>query len=574
MNYLIYIIPLIATLASCSKINVAKPGGAEAVINFGTLNDKVTRAATSNNDNYRVYAKSSVSGENMWFINDEFNGQGADINKPVLGAQYCWPKSPETVSFWAYAPSSVAATATHATPEISIDYTATTGQEDFTIAAPIVNSAQTPTVQFQFSHMLAKITMNPKMSEALKKGGYDVTFASAELDVKDNTGNIKPTDATPVWVLGTANAATYTAAKSYMIIPDTPEGIKIRMKGVEIKKQGISIFAGDIQEYVLKNTNIPDGKFKAGIHYTLNFIISGISTDGSGNLLFGDQIEFDTVIGVDWGDGNQGGGGGIEILPPLPPIPDAGGILTLAADGKLAVNDPNGEILYFPFGGITASKATNSADLLWINTDIVFNPLSDTHPSTGYNDPADLPAYDNTDAAANITDISHSNYHNIANLALGKGDPCRLVGLSAKGVADLIAGGNLSIHNSGWKMQSIADACDLLGVSNPGYNPFPNSGHWVIDESRYPKYGAIGSYFPLNRTSEKLNFLPAAGFYSSGQLSGTSGQDISGFYLTSEFDIVQGGSVAFIYMSEMIGIMPMPSSSSVDFIPVRCVKTN
>lgn len=300
-------VAVIATmLASCAKNEVDNVvnTGSNNPINFSNLNDKVSRAANDKGDDYKVYAKSTLGGETDWFINDAVK----DDNSVVSGATYYWPASPATVDFYAWAPSTVRAnTPTYSPLSLSIDYTVPAGaDEDFTIAAPIIDKDKTyGTVNFQFSHMLTKITVDAKLTDALTKAGYSMTFSSASLTVNSTSATIDPTADTPAWTSSNTEKATYNVAnvKSYMIMPQTSTGCIVKLVDVIITKGGAEVFKGNMKAYTIAADNVTGNVFAKGSHYKLTLTVDGSAHDdggagGGGNEkpVFGDQISFSADV--------------------------------------------------------------------------------------------------------------------------------------------------------------------------------------------------------------------------------------------------------------------------------------
>lgn len=305
MKKLIFTVAVLATiLASCSKNEVDNVVNTREnnPIGFTNLNDKVSRSANDKGDNYKVYAKSSLTGESDWFIDDEVK----DDNSIESGSVYFWP-SGATVDFYAWAPSTVTATSTYSS--LSIDYTvpATNADEDFTVATP-QTGLSSGTVAFQFSHMLTKISISAQLAQALLDAGYSMTFTSASLTVNSNGGTVIPTASAPEWTSPVnSTSATYSGAKSYMVMPQTSTGCIVKLMDVTITKGGSEIFKGNMKAYAIAADNVSGNAFVKGSHYNLTLTVNGSAHDdggaggsGSEKPVFGDQISFSASLAADW----------------------------------------------------------------------------------------------------------------------------------------------------------------------------------------------------------------------------------------------------------------------------------
>lgn len=273
----------LCAMYSCSENQITDEGRLnEKMISFTHLNNR-TRAANDVADDYKVYAELST-GATSWYINDVVNGTGADMNKAQNGP-YFWPNTPVDLTFYSYAPASLTANSTH--PNITLDYTVpASAQEDFTIASPVTQ--QQGTVQFVFSHMLSKITVTPKLSDALLAAGYTIEAGTggyqADLSVAANTGtfDIK----TKTLTAGTPSAVMYSGYNSYMVMPQSAVGLKIMVKNVLIKKNGVEMFSGDLSNYTIVSGNVVGDQLVANKHYKVSMEINSISTDSSDQLIF------------------------------------------------------------------------------------------------------------------------------------------------------------------------------------------------------------------------------------------------------------------------------------------------
>lgn len=271
----------VMALAGCSQTELDHTPAGQKEIKFSNLNDKLTRSANDGNDDYKVYADWS-GGTSGWFINDEVNGT---TNSPA-GGPYHWPAT-GTVNFYAWAPATVTATGTY--PNLSIAYTVpAAANQDFTIAAP-KTGLSSGTVDFIFSHMLAKVSVTATLDQDLLDAGYvlSTTGLTASLDVKSTGGTIDPKTTPAAWTLPNTTTAAYTGAASYMIMPQSSVGCAVQVTaGIVITKNGTEIYSGDLSKYTITTGNVTGDEFGMGKHYMLNLTISDASTGGGGEDIF------------------------------------------------------------------------------------------------------------------------------------------------------------------------------------------------------------------------------------------------------------------------------------------------
>jgi uncharacterized protein (TIGR02145 family) len=135
------------------------------------------------------------------------------------------------------------------------------------------------------------------------------------------------------------------------------------------------------------------------------------------------------------------------------------GILYLDDDGVLQVGTWGVELtasnylekmLWFKFGSVVGFDLTGNFTSGSM-TAIKFNPSTVTPTDYGT-----IPVYAYDSA---IRDVSASTWHNSTNVPLGKGDPCRLVGLTA---AQVKAG---SIDSGQYRLPTNAENVAFVGIS-------------------------------------------------------------------------------------------------------------
>lgn len=300
MKKIFIVAAAVIALAGCSQSEFEDTLAGQKEIKFSNLNDKVTtRSANDASADYQVYAAWSTGS--TWYINDVVGGTS---NLPAAGP-YHWPAN-GTVDFYAWAPSSVAATGTY--PALSIAYTVpAAANQDFTVAAP-KTGLSSGTVALEFAHMLSKISVTASLHQDLLDAGYvlSTTGLTARLDVQSTGGTINPKAATAVWTSPNTTTASYTGAASYMIMPQSSVGCKVKVTGgIVITKNGTEIYSGDLNEYTIAASNVTGDQFAMGKHYMLNLTISDTSTGGGGEDIFNiitfsaNVADWDTPAGTD-----------------------------------------------------------------------------------------------------------------------------------------------------------------------------------------------------------------------------------------------------------------------------------
>ncbi len=503
----------IASMASCSKSEVGDQLSSGKEISFSTLRDNTTRSATDNSDNYKVFAKSSLLSA-AWFIEDSFVGnESPSVNQPISGAEYYWPKS-GTMDFYAYAPATAAVVTNDATTgAISINYTVpANADEDLTMATPILNRNATAAglVSLSFTHLLSKIRLYTSLSSDLIASGYEIYADKFSLKVPKSKGTILLNNDLSDWAMDADAPATYNLANygSPCILPQSSVGVELRIEEYVINRiindnsgniigrvEVASHITSPLKPYIIEAGDVPNDEFAKGKSYAISLTVNLNSRDENGDPIFGDKIDFGATFDPVWDY--------IED-PRIHPVP---GILVLDAAGKLAVDDHNGTPLLFRGGGIIGS-ATGADGEQWTNAKVLFNPVPTYLPTSGFINYTDLPHLSSSPAATLPIDITSPTYHNQANVILGKGDPCQLVGLTPAEIEAKIATNTLNDYNSNWKMASYEDHIIFIGTNS---NHDDYSTHWTNKEARYPGYGKHGGYFPVGKEHLMTNFLPFTG---------------------------------------------------------------
>jgi hypothetical protein len=215
------------------------------------------------------------------------------------------------------------------------------------------------------------------------------------------------------------------------------------------------------------------------------------------------------------------------------------------------------KMLFFKFGGVVGF--TNGA--AWnTSTSIKFNPslTAITGYGSSQSDSAlpSIPSYTTTDYNDGIRDVSSDIYHTLANVRAGKGDPCKLVGLT---VAQIQAG---LIDNGLYRLPTNSESVAFFGTSSVSNSTTYST--WTANDANATNPGTR----TFHKSTPANAILPAAGFrsYNSG---GGGDRGTVGYYRSSTPTNNMGGY--YLYFS---GANVYPSTYgnySGDGMAVRCV---
>jgi uncharacterized protein (TIGR02145 family) len=209
------------------------------------------------------------------------------------------------------------------------------------------------------------------------------------------------------------------------------------------------------------------------------------------------------------------------------------------------------DMVFTKFGGVVGFTLNGT----WNNsTSLLFNPT--TTASYTY---ALVPVY--AEDYLTVTDVSAAGYHNEANLALGKGDICKLAGLSSAQAQYMIANGTIDSYNSGWRLPTNAENESFVNgtqantawvagdatPANPGIKSFTANAHYVPDTN------------PVD--------LPAAGNRSNTGAADDQGSD--GYYWSSTPASATNGQFLNFTASN---VNPSLSDAFASGRAVRCVR--
>jgi hypothetical protein len=206
------------------------------------------------------------------------------------------------------------------------------------------------------------------------------------------------------------------------------------------------------------------------------------------------------------------------------------------------------KMLCFKFGGVVGMDLNGIGAF---TTDVIkFNPM--TTPASVTNDWDTVPVYASTDYPKNVSD---NTYHTAANVKAGKGDPCKLVGLT---IAQIKAG---AIDNGKYRLPTNADNQDFIGTTD---RKPAGSAYFIYTPNGENAANPAVATFPLG-TAQGAS-LPCAGarniygeVYSQGSY---------GHYWSSTASSGTAAYDIFLYGSNA---SPSNSGTLLNAFPVRCV---
>ena len=254
-------------------------------------------------------------------------------------------------------------------------------------------------------------------------------------------------------------------------------------------------------------------------------------------------------------------------------------------NGKYAITrDPTDAGLYFKFGSVVGIYSDDGSILTlpgqtspigFYANDVAWHPFSVS--IVGW---SGVPAYAPGDYPKKIT--PDDDYHTVANVMAGKGDPCRLVGLNLTVIRDKSIANTLTyadIDNGIWRLPTLQENIWFTDSAKYSSSFFWNSGSSPFGP------GVAGGEFPQQGNAlifsegRKSRFLPAAGCreYNLGDAIVVS-QGLIGYYWSNEpvdDGLIIGGNLLTF---NPFGIAPTPP-----FLPpnsenpnwgfsVRCVR--
>jgi len=242
-------------------------------------------------------------------------------------------------------------------------------------------------------------------------------------------------------------------------------------------------------------------------------------------------------------------------------------------NAKLVITaDPTDMGVYFKFGSVVGITSNGAFSIP--GGSLAFNPLATPSAITNY---ATVPNF-SIDIFPDISNISLNNYHNLANVKAGRGDPCRLIGMTAKEIRDFTSDAQLYAREAelkaegigGWRLPDMLNNAYFVG----SMLSIPSSITWW-EAITSPFSGIAGIELPERNHADGgiRKFLPAAGTLSTvGALNsrGTEGR----YWLNEALSSGLARSMSFRYPES-----PSPNVSTGATNPntgatVRCICEN
>ncbi len=221
------------------------------------------------------------------------------------------------------------------------------------------------------------------------------------------------------------------------------------------------------------------------------------------------------------------------VMPPPPTAPDPPVIadekapyLLYMNNGKLDLGrwkgvDPNGAVtqanlVFSKYGSVVG--LTNDGSAYNHQRTVIFEPS--TTPSTTF---ANIPGwinYTGSKPGGQEGYLSSASYHNDANLANGRGDICKLVGLTTEQAKALAAAEILDEYDSGFRLPTLKENVDFTNTPTAAYTAI--SPNYSDNNLKFWDSGNKGFWFPIPgdrnattgrtvRNNNPAGFLPATG---------------------------------------------------------------
>ena len=240
--------------------------------------------------------------------------------------------------------------------------------------------------------------------------------------------------------------------------------------------------------------------------------------------------------------------------------------------------------LLFKFGGVVGINDNTSTFL----NNIAFNPLANPALITAFsvNNATfstylpGVPCYSMEDWSRGVRNITFDTYHNLDSIRRGKGDPCRLIGMTADEIRGFANNEALYAREAQLETQGIGGWRTPTNLENQrfsGYIASTNTAaHWWdsstgTNPSPFGTPPVRGGEFPIRNSKSGIpddaKFLPAPGWlYSQSGLLMPSAQ---GYYWSSELaDMYSFYGLSFNSTS----VNPVDIENQTRGYTVRCVK--
>lgn len=208
---------------------------------------------------------------------------------------------------------------------------------------------------------------------------------------------------------------------------------------------------------------------------------------------------------------------------------------------------------------------------------LAFNPtVGITISSFGNNSnvPPAVPGMRTADYNAGVTNISQNKYHNLDNVRIGRGDPCRLIGMTAAEIKAFLNDGALYAREAalkssgvgGWQMPNNAEMNAFTGVSGMTSTM---THWWTLANSIFGNPKVSGAEFPARNTFGIFKFLPALGMidaynqtWGEGNNGGRYWQgdvlSASGYHLVFNVGLIHSGGTSIFTHAMSVRCIRVP----------------
>ena len=262
-----------------------------------------------------------------------------------------------------------------------------------------------------------------------------------------------------------------------------------------------------------------------------------------------------------------------------------------------AINTSNylTEVALFTFGGVVGTNLNNGVSG-WHNTNsVLFNPTSTTSFTPNANSSLFVPDYYSNHGSGNAWNMvprpktSDNSYHNLANVKAGKGDPCRLVGMTVALINSFTTDAELYAAERGWRL--------FTPEENGRFIKGPDSIKWKNWTGAYYRYIPGVNIGPPTSGDYMVNYWVANGGDASnpsvailpviqGPFTNPLGEPLPalgnrgwngnifdvGFNGSYWTNTPSGSTAGTVVMIEPSQLTPAGSGRSYSFFPVRCIR--
>jgi hypothetical protein len=202
----------------------------------------------------------------------------------------------------------------------------------------------------------------------------------------------------------------------------------------------------------------------------------------------------------------------------------------------------------------------------WDNSrSILFNPTS-----TASYDCGSIPRYNvwNVTTPANSPSVSSTDYHNGTNIQAGRGDICKLVGLTSA-QAKAMTTAQLDAYKSGWRLPTLGENRMFIGLEPDDTTSRlnPSEGYYTWTANGGSASSPSTATFPKNKYAPGVT-LPIAGYY--GVDYSNQHYSTEAYYWTSTPSTQPYG-----YCIRMVNtqLNPTTHGNSLYGVSVRCMST-